>query len=346
MKKLLKRLAIVLVGLFLAVVCVEVLTRVFDPFGISHFINMKRYRSDLCEVRPGSDRLFAHLPNEHMELHGWEIRTDSNGLRGPERSSPKPQGTRRMMFVGDSVTFGWGVELEGTFVHMIGEELNKNSDTVWETINAGHLFHDSTQERGVVEEVGLSYEPDVVFLVFVANDTHPTAQMLLPATERPVKFTEEDVAEIERRAAVLTQLRKLDDDLPYTNRLLSFMYTNYRNASFKKKPGNEARDPYLLDRAGIDKDLGWELSRKAIIEMNEMVTATGSVFVVLDITKRPKVEEFCSEHSLLYARITHGEDEMDDIRNSLSDPHANRKGHRQYADKILCVIKDLELAGN
>lgn len=346
MKKVLKRLAIVLVGLFLAVLSVEGLTRVFDPFGVSHFINMKRYRHDLCEVRLDSDRLFVHRPNEHMELDGWEIRTDSNGLRGPEREIPKPAGTRRLMFVGDSVTFGWGVELEDTFVHMIEEELNENSDGVIETINAGHLFHDSTQERGVVEEVGLSYEPDVVFLVFVANDTHPTAQMMKPASKRPVKFTDEDLKELERRAAVLAQLRKLNETLPYTHRLLSFMYTSYSNAQFKKKPGNEDRDPYLLDRAGIDMDMGWQLSRQAMLEMHEMVTASGAVFVVLDITKHPKVEEFCGENSLLYARITHGEDEMEDIRNSLADPHANRNGHRQYADKILKVIEELELAGN
>lgn len=344
MNKVLKRIVIVLTALVLAILAVEVLTRVIDPFGVSHFINMKRYRSELCQPRLDSDRLFDHHPNQHMELDGWEIWTDSRGLRGPERAMPKPEGTKRMLFVGDSVTFGWGVDREDTFVYMVEQELNRKPGATWETVNAGHLFHDSTQERAVVEEVGFDYEPDVVFLVFVANDTHPTAQMLKPATERPVKFTEEDKQEIESRQATLNLLNKIQGPLPYTHRLLSFIYTNYRNASFKETPGNEERDPFMLDRAGIDMDLGWELSRKAMVRLNELVTATGAKFVVLDITKNPKVEVFCEEQAIPYARITHAEDEMEDIRNSLSDPHANRKGHRQYADKILAAIADMHLA--
>ncbi len=342
-KKVFKRIAIVLVAMVLAVVVVECSIRLIDPFGVSHFINMKRYRLDLCVARLDSVRLFAHHPDQVMELAGWEIRTDSRGFRGPERLIPKPVNTKRMVFVGDSVTFGWGVDLEDTFVHMIGEELSARGAGKWETVNAGHLFHDTTQERGVLEEDGLAYEPDVVFLVYVANDIHLTSQLLKPATERPVTFTEADLVEIENRAAVLDQLRKLDGWLPYTHRLLSFVYSNYQNAAFKERPGNEDRDPYLLDRAGIDQDEGWVLCREAMISMNEMVAKTGAVFVVLDITKHPKVEDFCAENGLLYARITHGPDEMDDIRNSHSDPHANRKGHRQYADKILQVIDDFDL---
>ncbi|MFT5287914.1 MAG: lysophospholipase L1-like esterase [Planctomycetota bacterium] len=351
-KLFLKRVGFVLVGLIVTVVLIEGFTRLFDPLGVSHFLNMARYRGEFCEVRLDSDRLFVHRTNGEMDLHGWEIRTDSRGFRGPEREMPKPAGTKRILFIGDSVTFGWGVNAEDTFVSMIEEEFavrekgqatNPANTFRLETVNGGHLFHDSTQERGVLEEAGLDYEPDVIVLVFVSNDTHPTAQMLKPAKQRTVTLTETDLAEINSRAAVLENLRTIEEPLPFTHQLLKFMFTLYRNHRFIQRAENEGRKPTMLDRAGVDTELGWNLAQKAILEMKGMADEIGARFVVLDISEIERLEQFCEQETLLFGRIQHGENELTDVRNSRSDPHANRKGHRQYADKILQVIDELNL---
>ena len=96
--------------------------------------------------------------------------TDSRGLRGPERTTPKPDDVRRLIFLGDSVVLGWGVDDEQTFVALVEKGLSQSTGSRWETVNGGHLLHDTTQELAVLEDVGLAYEPDAIALVFVDNE--------------------------------------------------------------------------------------------------------------------------------------------------------------------------------
>ena len=48
-----------------------------------------------------------------------------------------------------------------TFVARTSQALSEATGERWETVNAGHLLHDTTQELGVLEEVGLAYEPEL-----------------------------------------------------------------------------------------------------------------------------------------------------------------------------------------
>jgi lysophospholipase L1-like esterase len=49
------------------------------------------------------------------------------GLRGPEVRSPKPAGSRRILFIGDSVTYGGGkIREEALFCRIVEASLNKN----------------------------------------------------------------------------------------------------------------------------------------------------------------------------------------------------------------------------
>ena len=115
------------------------------------------------------------------------------------------------------------------------------------------------------------------------------------------------------------------------------------NFQFKKKAGNEERAPALLDRVGIDLELDWTLAMKAILEMNALADSVDAKFVVLDVGKKKRLEQFCEQRSLLYGRIRHADDEFENVRNSSAGPHANRKGHRLYADKIPEIIDRLKL---
>lgn len=333
-----------LVGLALVPVVVEVAMRIFDPLGVSHFINMKRYMTELVVLEPATDRIAVHRPDFELDLHGWDIRTNSHGLRGPERAIPKPPDVKRIVFVGDSVTFGWGVDEEDTFTHMVETELNARGEQRWEAVNAGHLYHDSTQERAVLEEVGLLYEPDIVVLVFVGNDIQPTAQMRRPAAERPVTLTEEDLEEIRVRMAANERVDWMEPVMPFTHRFSRLVLKRWFNWRFKQREGNEQRDPNMLDRAGIDFELGWNLAQKAILEMRAMSVDAGAHFLVLDSGREQRLETFCEENGIDFGRIVlSAEEKKTGVHNSSSDPHHNRNGNRYHADKILRVFDELSL---
>ena len=95
-----------------------------------------------------------------------EIRTNSLGYRNRE-IGPK-QGTR-ILFLGDSITFGDFLPEEETFVRLV-ETRAQEAGRDWETINAGVGAISLENELSILNETGLGVEPDVVVVGFYLND--------------------------------------------------------------------------------------------------------------------------------------------------------------------------------
>jgi len=68
-----------------------------------------------------------------------DIVISSGGLRDREYSYAKPDNTRRVLCLGDSFTFGYGVEWDETFAKVLEERLDhdKTGGTRWQVLNAG-----------------------------------------------------------------------------------------------------------------------------------------------------------------------------------------------------------------
>lgn len=106
------------------------------------------------------------------------VHINSQGTRGPEFSIEKPPGTFRILSLGDSRTFGWGVADEGTYSRKL-EQLLKDFQREngqapifntpgrierVEVINAGVNAWSYSQMAVYFREFGLRYQPDVVVL--------------------------------------------------------------------------------------------------------------------------------------------------------------------------------------
>lgn len=99
------------------------------------------------------------------------VRTNSHGLRGEEFPRSKPAGEFRLLFVGDSVTFGRGGRAEDTFVAQCGELLHENPlGSRIRCINGGVSGYATWQELAYLREEGLGLSPDLVVLDFCFND--------------------------------------------------------------------------------------------------------------------------------------------------------------------------------
>jgi len=94
------------------------------------------------------------------------IATNSLGYRNREIG---PKSGRRVLFLGDSITFGDYVDERQTFVRRV-EALARRDGLTWETINAGVGGVGLDNELAILLETGLSTEPDVVVLDFYLND--------------------------------------------------------------------------------------------------------------------------------------------------------------------------------
>jgi lysophospholipase L1-like esterase len=96
------------------------------------------------------------------------FRTNSHGLRGPERAIPKPAGVFRIALVGDSVVEGVGLEREEDTIAVQLERLLAGRRI--EVINGGTRGYNTQAEVELFRRRVLSYEPNLVIVVFVRND--------------------------------------------------------------------------------------------------------------------------------------------------------------------------------
>jgi lysophospholipase L1-like esterase len=100
------------------------------------------------------------------------------GLRGLPIPPGKPAGTRRIIALGDSNTFGWDVD-EGANWPAQLQTLFDSSPRPTEVVNAGVWGYSSFQgERRFKELIGLA--PDLVLVSFGGNDAH---QVTVPDAE-------------------------------------------------------------------------------------------------------------------------------------------------------------------
>jgi hypothetical protein len=110
----------------------------------------------------------AVIENHRLSGRRIEIETNSIGYRNEEIG---PKRGVRLLFLGDSITFGDYLPEEETFVRRV-EGLARGRGSDWETINAGVGSIGLENEIAILHETGLDLDPDVVVVGFYLNDFH------------------------------------------------------------------------------------------------------------------------------------------------------------------------------
>jgi lysophospholipase L1-like esterase len=104
-----------------------------------------------------------------------EIRTNSLGFRNTEVMIPKPSGVFRILSLGDSYAFGWGVKSEETYARRLEALLAERSAvTRVEVINAGVPSYASWKERQLLDQLLETLTPDLVICQVVDDDLGPS----------------------------------------------------------------------------------------------------------------------------------------------------------------------------
>lgn len=99
-------------------------------------------------------------------LPGFRVTINRHGYRGPEVVLAKPPGVRRILFLGDSNTFGYGIR-EG---ERFSDLLAKTAPPRTEILNLGVFGYGTDQEAIYLERQALKLAPDQVILAVSAGD--------------------------------------------------------------------------------------------------------------------------------------------------------------------------------
>ena len=344
LRRNLARLACVLGALAVALVALELGARAFDPFGISYYRDNNRYFNEAIELPPEAGRpdgrLFQNRPGLELEFTTFRLRTNALGLRSSATAdgvtadrSGASAGKRRLLFLGDSVTLGWGVDDEHTWVRRVERAGHGPAGEPLECLNAGHLQYNTIQESDWLHTFGPHLSPDGVILTFVVNDLDDAWAIY---QEWQTLLAEAALAGAASRPGPWTRLRGWFHSVEGLVRLARERRAAKTQADRRLERVEDV--PHYAE--------AWPLARAALERMRAFCAERAVPLVVLDHSTPaiPALEAWCAETGTPCYDFRFDDAEWArDIRNSLADAHANELGNQLLAAKALAALADAGL---
>ncbi len=267
----------------------------------------------------------------HRETGGsFTVSTDANGLRAPIHA-PEAQGDDpfRVMFLGCSTTFGWGVNDDETYPARVQSMLAQQSHDV-QVFNGGQPGYTSFQGLWLYDTLLATYQPDLVFFGYVVQDARKAA------------YDDASQALLQQDARLLKQ------SVLYRSRLYLGLRTlvNARRIQSKEREEGGEQGVFRVSRQDFVDN---------IRSFEAMTQRDGAELVLFDFPLERS--GYTSEHRRL-VRIA--ADELDlphlDIQREVEqathqqtlyfpkDPgHANAEGHAFIAERVFRFLSAQEL---
>ena len=113
------------------------------------------------------------------------VRQNSLGYRDFEYSQERPNNTFRILMLGDSMTFGQGInKTSDTYPKQLEVLLNKGSKQKFEVINIAYPGYNTDSQLYDLYIKGFNSQPDMVFLGYYHNDIPKLSYLRCDPTSR------------------------------------------------------------------------------------------------------------------------------------------------------------------
>ena len=301
----------------------EIFVSILNPLGINYFSELKKYFSDMIS---GEFIFYRHKPDFTRTYQQEYVTINSFGLRDSEIYKDKKTAIR-LLLLGDSVTFGWGVNQKEIFPEVLERLLNQNSTTEIEVINAGVGGYNTYQETQYFLNEGIYFNPDMLVLVFVENDFE--VQNTIDEKYKSKK--------ISLRGWIFNVITRLEWMLKDT--MIAHLFTFQWKYSWFPENNKEM--------VGIERSGLVERCLNEIAIVCEEIKIPFIIFLfqycpnhyqkIMNIVKNIGLKE----RFLVYNTYEFFESQkIDDVKNSIVDSHLNSFGHRLLADGIYYKISE------
>ena len=294
---------------------------------------------------------------QHDELYGWshipgargrftsygfdvQVEINAQGFRGPDIAPVKDTSKTRVLVVGDSLVWGFGVEQEEIFTSKMAARCQN-----LEVINFGVSGYSTDQELLLFKEQGKSLEPDVVVLVVSGNDFSDNLRSTMYVYyQKPVFLLEDDrlvlsnrpvpapnifieaASSLARRSYLLTQLGRMIQRLDI-GRIAGHLANRGR--------AQASSDSQLLPPFKADKVM--TLLIQEFLQEVEGVGANPAV--AFDTGRGQYISAFLGLESIPVVQLEDLALDPDPLRYRLpGDFHWNSAGHEAVAQRILDAL--------
>lgn len=291
-RRALIRISISLLAFVFMMLLLEIVVRAIplypDPFIIPDANLGWRLQPDAAGVWVN-----ANCPREFTN----HVQINHAGLNDVDHDTLKPDGTRRVLILGDSLVAAMEVPREQAFFRLLDANLNADEGQRYEVMAVGVPNYSTVQEWLLFDELGKSYSPDLVLLLFTPHndftDNHPAFAALSSDffMSRPYYEVHADGTE--------QIIPPHENPLPPIHRLLLQNSALYRLLVLRARAlssVNPATDPALRDAYAES----WELTFTLVDRVRQDVEATGARFAVLiDQSHIASADERATYHALI-----------------------------------------------
>ena len=167
MKKI-KITLVILIITSVSFISLEILSRVFRTYNDTNPVYIiKHTRLPYTMLKDSKSK----------SIIGNEIIINSHGFRDYEYSKKKNKNTYRILVLGDSTTFGYGVKIEESYPKVLEDLLNKNfKNKKIEVLNFGVSGFNLIDYYNVFKEYGAEFLPDCIIIGLMQNDFTLTSE--------------------------------------------------------------------------------------------------------------------------------------------------------------------------
>ncbi len=219
---------------------------------------------------------------------------NSKGCRDHEYPARQSSEGTRIVVLGDSFTFGMGVNLDDTYPKQLERMLGTRGHQA-EIINCGVIGHKMWHHRGTLDSRAWGYEPDLIILGIYQNDLEESfrsAAAQQPGYRGRNPFEKQGRSSWLHRSSLYNSVRNMEDLLKYRFRA-SFGANHVKGLAERKRlvgPDNPNHNYYRIMAGKMDSKFYSDFT-KSLAEFARTVQARGVKLLLILIPDAVQLNE-------------------------------------------------------
>jgi hypothetical protein len=275
--------------------------------------------TDTEAMRETGDHLITErVPSTSIFFHGAQLSINRWGMRDRDYELTPAPGTYRIALTGPSFVMGSGVADNEVFEWELEDRLNREHAggryTRYEILNFAVPGYSALQNLVVLEQKGLSFQPDALFYVAHQSDESLAALYVADRVAEGLDLPYEALAALAREAGAEAGATRVENErrlAPYEEEILAWTYRRVVEVS---------RANGVLPVWIFMPTLEDPLHEEEYLHLAQMAEESG--FIVLDLTD------------------AYANQDPESIVVAYWDKHPNAKGHRLIADELYLALQE------